>query len=601
MRVNITGKNQRPGKNYMPPKRGKQGHDVHSIPPLSGIKFGVDIRQTNNEALAGFFASQPSLSHGEDRISIFKEIIPQKYRDKPLNLDTGYVLKTWEPLSPTDDKNGWLTIDTLGNIKKVRAYKKVMPLVDAMGWMRYKERPIKPFFWSNQPYDILEPENQAYVDCLASYMASKIKERINSPHFCTFYGCVRAVTDTFLYNLEDDFEDFRFTRWFWQNLEAGEFGLRILEKHSGRRLTMDEIKSLSKPDDEFLHDDSDSDTDSSSSKDTESLGAESLPDITKLGVLKSSDIQEVRMEELPYSAGNHRSTTPKTASTIKTASSAESNSSFTEEYEIYAEFHEMPVAIQYLEACEGTFDSLLEIKEYAPIHEEQQQQRWAAWLFQICTALSQLQNILRLTHNDLHSSNVLWKKTEEEYLYYADSKGRKWAVPTYGYVFTIIDYGRAIFSINNFFIISSDYNDGHDACGMYNFGPIEDKSQPHVGPNPSFDLCRLAHDMLRVLYPINPPAAGAKSKVITKEGSWEVRETDHDLFNILWTWLKTKHNASVLEAENGDEKYPGFELYAVIAKDVRDAVPEVQISKPIFKHFEIRDSKNINVHRYIVF
>jgi hypothetical protein len=601
MRVNTSGKNQRPGKNCMPPKRGKQGNDAQSSSPLSGLKLAVDVRYTNTEALAGFFASQPSLSHGEDRISMFKEILPQKYRDKPLNLDTGYTLKIWEPSSPTDDKNGWLTVESAGNVKRVKAYKKVMPLVDAMGWMRYKERPIKPFFWSNQPYDILEPENQAYVDCLASYMASKVKERLQSPHFCTFYGCVRAVKDTFLYNLEDDFEDFRFTRWFWQNLEAGEFGLRIIEKHSGRRLTMDEIKSLSKPDEEFLHDDSDSDTDSSSSEGSGSIGAESLPDIAGLRASEASTIQEVRMEELPYSAGRQKSSTPKTASTIKTASSADSDSSFAEEYEIYAEFHEMPVAIQYLEACEGTFDSLLEIKDYAPVHEEGQQKQWAAWLFQICVALSQLQTVLHLTHNDLHSSNVLWKKTDQEFLYYADSKGRKWAIPTYGYMFTIIDYGRAIFSLNNYFIISSDYNDGHDAYGMYNFGPIEDKDLPRVGPNPSFDLCRLAHDMLRVLYPTNPPPSAAKSKLITKEGAWEVRETKHELFNLLWSWLKTKQNTSVLETENGDEKYPGFELYAVIAKDVRDAVPEAQVSKPLFKPFEITDLKGVHVQKYIVF
>lgn len=589
MRVNTRRKKQRPGENCMPPKRGKQG------PSLSGLKLSIDVRPTNTEALKEFFASQPSLSHGEDRISLFKEVLPQKVRDKPLNLDTGFTLKSWDPLSPTDDSNGWLTLETGGAVKKVKAYKKVMPLIDAMGWMRYKERPFKPFFWTTQPAVILEAENQAYVDCVGSYMASKLKERLHSPHFCTFYGCVRAVVDTYLYNLDEDFEIFRFTNWFWQGVEAGEFELRIIEKSTGRRLTLDEIKTLSKPDDEFLHDDDSDEEDSESdeeSSETSSIEAEPLP-------VFLTPLKEVHDSELSSSAPR-RSSTPKTASTIQTASTSDSIQSFAEEYEIYAEFKDMPVAIQYIEACEGTFDSLLESKELVPIQTMEQSNQWTAWLFQICVALAQLQDALRLTHNDLHSANILWKKTDQEYLYYADSKGRKWKVPTYGYIFTIIDYGRSICCINNFFIISSDYNDGHDAHGMYNFGPIEDKDEPHVGPNPSFDLCRLACDMLRVLYPINPPASNPKSKLITKEGAWEVRETDQPLFNLIWSWLKTRQNTNVLETVTGDEKYPGFDLYAVIAKDVRDAIPEVQISNPIFKNFELKDSK-VSVNQYIVF
>jgi hypothetical protein len=107
--------------------------------------------------------------------------------------------------------------------------------------------------------------------------------------------------------------------------------------------------------------------------------------------------------------------------------------------------------------------------------------------------------------------------------------------------------------------------------------------------------------MLRALYPTNPAPSNPKSKLITKEGSWEVRETDHVLFNLLWTWLKTRQNTNVLETESGAEKYPGFELYAVIAKDVQDAVPEVQVSKPIFKPFEVTNMKELQIQQYIVF
>ena len=100
----------------------------------------------------------------------------------------------------------------------------------------------------------------------------------------------------------------------------------------------------------------------------------------------------------------------------------------------------MPVAIQYIEYCEGTIDDLLETAEFAPIINNEQEKKWIAWLFQICVACSQLQHHLNLTHNDLHTCNVLWKKTDIQHLFYKDSNGRNWCVPTFGYIFSIIDY-----------------------------------------------------------------------------------------------------------------------------------------------------------------
>ncbi len=413
-------------------------------------------------------------------------------------------------------------------------------------------------------------------------MASKLRPTLKSPHFCDFYGCLRAVADVYLYNLDDDFEDFRFTRWFWKAVEANEIGLHVTEKSSGRKLSMEEVKELTKPDDDFLHDESDSESNSesesdSSNSDSSSISAESLP----------ADMGHVIMQVGPSGCES-----PKTVGSLSTASENESMVSFAEEYEIRAELYGMPVAVQYLEYCEGTMDEFLEKVEHAPIVNQSLELKWSAWLFQVCAALSQLQSALRLTHNDLHTCNVLWRKTEQEFIYYHDSKGRKWKVPTFGHVFSIIDYGRAIFSLNNFFIVSSDYNEGHDACGMYNFGPILDESLPKVLPNKSFDLSRLASSLLRGLFPKNPPPSAPKSPLLTKEGSWEVRETAHPVFNSLWTWLKTKKGENILEHEDGEEKYPGFDLYTVIAKDVADAVPELQFIKAqMFQPFLCKTEK----------
>jgi hypothetical protein len=47
--------------------------------------------------------------------------------------------------------------------------------------------------------------------------------------------------------------------------------------------------------------------------------------------------------------------------------------------------------------------------------------------------------------------------------------------------------------------------------------------------------------------------------------------------------MKTGEN--VLEYEDGAEKFPGFDLYAEIAANICDAVPESQIGKSVFQQW----------------
>ena len=56
----------------------------------------------------------------------------------------------------------------------------------------------------------------------------------------------------------------------------------------------------------------------------------------------------------------------------------------------------------------------------------------------------------------------------------------------------------------------------------------------------------------------------------------------------MWTWLRTKSKSNVLETEFGQERYPGFDLYAAIAKEVKDAVPQEQLGKAVFNKFKLK-------------
>jgi len=578
---------------------GASGNSSSTTSYGQGSKVQVDVCESNTARLATFVKNQSQLTHVDDTISIFKEIVPMKFRGKALTLATGSTILDWNPDSDKTPNQGTLTLQEGTLVRTVQTYKKMIALQDVYRWMRYNEQPLRPFNWSLQNPSVLAPENQGYIDVLASALVSKVASAIVSPHFCKFYGAFRAVCDVFRYNLEDDIEDFRFSKWFWKSLDSGNFTICVTEKSTGKQLSYEELQEYLRPDEEYLHDEDDEDEDDDSDSDTtndgtltdSSLDAEVLDDelnltgfdhVPSIGLLEESTGVELEESHDPTSSTSIRQT--KSSMSHGSVSSVTSEMSFTEDYTIQAEFKSMPVVVMYLEKLHSTMDSLLEQSVYSPIHTKEQEQWWSAWLFQICVALTQLQNILHLTHNDLHTNNILWKPTDIEFLWYKDSKGAIWRVPTYGKLFSIIDYGRAIFTMNGHTCISSDYDDGHDAAGMYNFGPIKDHDAPHVPPNKSFDLCRLSCSMLRALYPRNPDSL-PKGAILTKEPGWEVRETAQPIFNILWTWIRTKDRSNVLETQFGKERYPGFELYTAIAIETRDAVPEKQFADPVFKSF----------------
>ena len=583
----------------MPPRRKQETIPKGTV--SSGTKVVLDVREPANGVS---FQPGSEYSHLEDVIPIANEVLPVKFRGKKVTLDSGYTLVDWNS-EGSDSTRGLLTVRQSNGIEKqVRAYKKSMALIDPFTWMRYKVRPSEPFFWFSQVNDVNHPTNQGYVDTVASALVSKIGRDFHLPHFCEFYGAFRGVVKSFFYNLEDDLEDVRFTKWFWAALEAKEFGLRVVEKESGRQLTLDEIIELMKPDDDNLTDTEESDEDESDNEDEdedededtseiESLGAEELPLNTPTNqstevVLDLQEDEPETEDEREVVVHRRKVSTLRTADTFSTTS--DDRRSYGEDFTIHAELYNMPVAVMFLECMEGTMDELLENESLSPIKSSQDEVRWGSWMVQICAALSQIQRHVGMTHNDLHTNNVLWKSTNQEFVVYKDNHGRQWRVPTFGKLFTIIDYGRSIFLLNGYHYISSDYNEGHDADGMYNFGRLEDEDLPKVFPNKSFDLSRLACSLLRGLFPNNPDFR-LNAPLLTKEGDWEIRESDHPLFNLIWSWLRAEDGTNILETQSGAEKYPGFELYSIIAATVHGAVPEKQFMHKMIQVFAVKQGQ----------
>ena len=421
---------------------------------------------------------------------------------------------------------------------------------------------------------IHNPHNQAYVDAVACYMLSKFREAGHSPHFSLFYGAYLAIAKEYYYNITEDFSDIRFESWFWRKKSEGLFKLVGFE---GDTLLDADDPLMEAPDN--LPDESESDSDESM---TESIALSK----TSMGFSELHDSDNIFVND----SGSLHSASIKTTTTNKTDDSDDSDdsdesSSLGNEMKFFAVLSEFPTMLMFLESNKDTMDSLLDDSPHmtTKVGTPEWEAQWSAWLFQVIAALCPLQSLWAMTHNDLHSNNILWVPTDQEFLYYSTRDGRKWRVPTYGKLFRVIDFGRAIYTHNGILCISDDYWPENEAGSQYNFGPLYDSKEPRVYPNPSFDLCRLSVSIFESMFTETPE--DRSGTVLSSEPNRVQNETVSDLYNIMWSWLIDEDGCNIMWDTDQSERYPGFDLYRIIAQKVKGAVPREQLDKAPFIGF----------------
>lgn len=465
----------------------------------------------------------------------------------------------------------------LDEIKDISGFCKITHLLDAykmiQGNYPMSQHPALPAPGkkSAKVYSkIHDPHNQAYVDAVACYMLSKFREADQSPHFSLFYGSYLAIAKEYYYNITEDYSDIRFDAWFWRKQKEGIFRLVGIE---GEQVMDPKDPLIETPDD--LSDWS-----------SDGSGSNTSSDVSSVSELDAC-------ENLSESGGSLHSASITTASSTKSSVSDDTDASdysseIGKDYKFFAVLKEFPTMLMFLESNKGTMDSLLDPDcpdMDAKIETPEWEARWTAWLFQVIAALCQIQSLWAMTHNDLHSNNILWTPTDKEFYYYKTKDGRQWKVPTYGKLFRIIDFGRAIYTHNDTLCISDDYWPENEAGTQYNFGPLYDPKEPRAYPNASFDLCRLSVSIIEALFLENPPQEKEGGAILSSEEGRVQKETKSDLFNVMWSWLIDDDGRNVLWENDQSERYPGFDLYRVIAQKVKNAVPRDQLNKAPFTQF----------------
>jgi hypothetical protein len=194
---------------------------------------------------------------------------------------------------------------------------------------------------------------------------------------------------------------------------------------------------------------------------------------------------------------------------------------------------------------------------------------------QIIMTLIAYQKLFSFTHNDLHTNNIMYVSTKKKYLYYFYKK-KYYKVPTFGKIFKIIDFGRAIYKFNGSIFCSDSFQLGGDAATQYNTEPFFNDKKPRLEPNFSFDLCRLACSIFD--YVIDDIE-------MLKNSS----ECD-PIMKLIAEWCIDDNGINVLYKNNGAERYPDFKLYKMIARCVHNHTPNAQLERPEFSKFSV--SKN---------
>lgn len=462
--------------------------------------------------------------------------------------------------------------DLSGESIRQSAFLKTTHLLDPVCWIQGeyalpKESglPWHRKAWQQAWNKLQDTGNQAYVEAVCSYAVGRINQGGLSPHFNAFYGSFCARAETYRYNLSDDFQSYRHERWFWRGYKKGLFQFKVLNTaNPGEPVPPEVVAEIIKEYDE---------SDEASEETLDCIDVEDDGD----GSIHSAESDD--MEFGP------RSSPPSGGASATSSVSSDEESDDSPEHSIYAEIPNYPVMLILTEKNDGTMDSLFENPRLTgrepgtPEWEE----LWTAWTFQVIAALCCAQRLIGLTHNDLHTNNIVWSSTKEEYITYTSQTG-SFRVPTFGRIFRIIDFGRAIFTINKHQFISDDFKNENHAAGQYVFSPLVKRFEKEIPPNPSFDLCRFAVSLIEGVFP-NKPERRKGGAILSEEKGLVVYETVSPLYNLLWSWMIDDDGRNVFINPDETERFPDFDLYKHIAEFIHKAIPYQQIGHVAFKAF----------------
>jgi len=504
-------------------------------------------------------------------------------------------------LEKSDIKNAYTCqVKSEDKEEKAEAFFKFSPLIDPIKYMVGKYGDLTeemkvalPKLSENTCHPkVLDPNNSAYVDGFFTYLTSNLLHRHKFIHGLDFFGSFLGIKKDFNINIFDDLEYLNDSKYFHEN-KGKLFEIEAIDEEMFFDADTRNYKKKLKIDKNI------------SNKSIYSLNGENFDDLfISTPMTDNTPVQLTEALVFEFNKQNenkNKNSSRKSSSTCSSRSSHtsaesdaavdesgsddddveedsegdESDSMGTLDSDIIcnAIINDFPVQIICLERMEATLDSLL--------GEELSDDEWRSCLFQIIMTLVSYQKMFNFTHNDLHTNNIMFNKTDKQYIYYRYNKVY-YKVPTYGRLFKIIDFGRSIYSFKGKFICSDSFHQKGDAATQYNCEPYMNSNKPRLDPNPSFDLCRLACALYDFFM----------------DDVEDVNTCGDPIAALINEWCTDDKGRNILYKKCGEERYPDFKLYKMIARTVHNHTPEKQVTKSVFQKF-VSNRKKVGKKRYI--
>jgi len=413
--------------------------------------------------------------------------------------------------------------------------------------------------------------NSSYVDNFFCYLNSQMLHSHKVVNCLDYYGSFLGVQQKYKMNIVDDLEYVSSSAFFKENL--GKHFAVNHEKHNdytnfgsrGHKLKLNissnvlDIDTITL-DEELLPEQSGAD---------EQVGELVYEQVKKTTTSSSGSSNSSNNSEVNYSSEEEEEDGDDEGS-WSTESDEESFDSDEPEDDdedyVSAYINDFPVQMICLEKCDGTLDELFMKNQ---INEE----NGSAILMQIIMTLLLFQRSFRFTHNDLHTNNIMFMNTDEPFIYYK-FENQVYKVPTYGKIFKIIDFGRAIYRFEGRIFCSDSFASGGDAATQYNCEPFLNENKPRLEPNYSFDLCRLG----------------------TSIYDFVVEDDDENILDefqkTIKRWCNDDNGKNVLYKKNGEDRYPNFKLYKMISRTVHKHTPENQLKFKYFSQYRTKSTSD---------